>query len=68
MIQKDKLGNVKKTRNRHAFAMSKLGASKGGRASMAKLSPDERKAFARRAARIRWSKKKSVDKGNGTVV
>jgi hypothetical protein len=38
-----------------AAILSKLGASKGGRARAAKLSPEERRAIARRAAKRRWS-------------
>jgi len=42
------------TRNPAAVALSKLGASKGGKARAAKLSPAKRKAIARKAARARW--------------
>ena len=42
------------TRNPHAVALSKLGASKGGKARAAKLSPKKRKAIAKRAAEKRW--------------
>lgn len=38
-----------------AQAMSELGASKGGVARAAKLSPEERKAIARQAAEARWA-------------
>lgn len=40
-------------------ALGKLGASKGGRARAAKLSPKKRVAIAKLAARIRWAKKPS---------
>jgi hypothetical protein len=44
------------TRNPAAVALSKLGASKGGQARAAALSPSRRKAIARKAVRARWSK------------
>ena len=44
------------TRNRAAVAMSKLGASKGGKARANKLSAKKRKEIARKAARKRWGK------------
>ena len=37
-----------------ARTMAKLGASKGGKASAAKLTPAQRKRRAQRAARARW--------------
>jgi hypothetical protein len=42
------------TRNPAAVALSKLGASKGGKARAAKLSDRKRKAIAKRAAAVRW--------------
>ena len=42
------------TRNPHAVAMSKLGASKGGKARAANLSKAKRKAIAKKAAAARW--------------
>ena len=42
------------TRNPHAFAMSKLGASKGGKARAAKMTPAQRSAVAKKAAAKRW--------------
>jgi hypothetical protein len=45
------------TRNPHAVALSKLGASKGGKARAASLSPKKRKAIAKKAAAKRWSNK-----------
>jgi hypothetical protein len=44
------------TRNPHAVAMSKLGASKGGKARAAKLSAKKRSEIAKRAAAKRWGK------------
>jgi hypothetical protein len=44
------------TRNPAAVALSKLGASKGGAARAAALSPRKRKMIARKAAEARWGK------------
>jgi hypothetical protein len=44
-------------RNPHAVALSKLGASKGGKARASALSPAKRKAIAKRAAAKRWAAK-----------
>jgi len=43
-------------KNPAALALSKLGASKGGKARAAKLSPAKRKQIAKAAARKRWGK------------
>lgn len=43
------------TRNPAAVALSKLGASKGGQARAASLTPDKRKAIARKAIAARWA-------------
>ncbi len=45
------------TRNPAAVALSKLGASKGGKARAKKLSKKRRVAIAKKAARARWRKK-----------
>jgi hypothetical protein len=45
------------TRNPHALALSKLGASKGGKARARNLSAAKRKAIAKNAAAKRWRKK-----------
>lgn len=44
------------TRNPAAVALSKLGASKGGKARAAKLSDRKRKQIAKLAAEARWGK------------
>jgi len=41
-------------RNPHAVALSKLGASKGGKARAAKLSAAKRAEIAKKAAEKRW--------------
>lgn len=40
-----------------AQLLSKLGASKGGKARALKLSPEQRKTIAQKAAKARWSDK-----------
>ena len=45
------------TRNPAAVALSKLGASKGGHARAAALSPAKRRAIAKKAVAARWGKK-----------
>jgi len=45
------------TRNPHAVAMSKLGASKGGKARAKALSAAKRRAIAKKAAAKRWRKR-----------
>jgi hypothetical protein len=40
--------------NKAAQMLSKLGASKGGKARADKLSPERRKAIAQKAAKARW--------------
>lgn len=44
------------TRNQAAVALSRLGASKGGKARAAKLSATRRSAIARKAVLARWRK------------
>jgi hypothetical protein len=48
------------TRNPAAVALSKLGASKGGQARAARLTPKKRKQIAAEAAKARWAKQKHV--------
>ena len=45
------------TRNPAAVALSKLGASKGGLARAAALSPTKRRAIAKKAVAERWGRK-----------
>ena len=45
------------TRNPAAVALSKLGASKGGKARAASLSAAKRSAIARKAVTTRWNKR-----------
>ena len=48
------------TRNPAAVALSRLGASKGGKARAAKLTPKRRREIAKLAARARWLRKDST--------
>lgn len=41
-------------KNPNAVALGKLGGAKGGKARAAKLTPDERREIAKRAAAARW--------------
>jgi hypothetical protein len=50
----DKKSSRKK--NPAAVALGKLGGKKGGPARAKKLSPEQRKAIAEKAAQARWSK------------
>ena len=45
-------------KNPHAQALSALGASKGGKARAAKLSDRKRREIAKKAAAMRWAKKR----------
>jgi hypothetical protein len=46
----------RKPKNPAAVALGKLGGMKGGIARAAKLTPEERKEIAQRAAKARWGK------------
>ena len=46
-------------KNEAAAALSRLGASKGGKARAAKLSAKRRKEIAKKAVKARWEKEKS---------
>lgn len=48
-----------KKKNPAAVALGKLGAKKGGVARAASLSPDERRAIAKKAAAKRWGKRET---------
>ncbi len=47
---------VEREKNAAAVALGKLGASKGGQARAAKLSPKKRREIAKQAAAARWDK------------
>jgi hypothetical protein len=43
-------------KNPHAVALGRLGGLKGGKARFEKLTPEQRKEIARKAAQARWQK------------
>lgn len=43
-------------KNPHAVALGRLGGKKGGKARAEKLTPEQRKEIARKAAKARWKK------------
>lgn len=45
-------------KNPHAVALGRLGGLKGGKARFEKLTPEQRKEIARKAARARWGNRK----------
>ena len=51
----------RKPKNAAAVALGKLGGMKGGKARAAKLSAQERREIAQRAAQARWGQKKVED-------
>jgi hypothetical protein len=48
----------------YAAYLSSLGASKGGKARAAKLSPERRREIARGAIKARWDKKRREERGS----
>lgn len=48
------LDNPDQGKNPHAVALGRLGGQKGGKARAERLSPAQRKAIAKKAARARW--------------
>jgi len=52
-------------KNPAAVALGKLGGYKGGHARAAKLSPEERREIAQRAAKARWAR---VEEGSNKCV
>ena len=48
-------------KNPAAVALGKLGASKGGKARAEKLTPEERSTIAKKAAKVRWAKKRQEE-------
>jgi len=56
--QAQRTAELPDTRNQAALALSRLGASKGGLARAAALSPARRRAIAKKAVQARWNKKR----------
>ena len=46
------------TKNPHAVALGRLGGLKGGKARAKKLTKEQRKEIARKAAKARWAKER----------
>ena len=44
-------------KNPHAVALGRLGGKKGGKARAARLTPEQRREIARKAANARWRKR-----------
>ncbi len=44
-------------KNPHAVALGRLGGAKGGKARAARLTPEQRKEIAQKAAKKRWDRK-----------
>ena len=53
------MAEKKKQKNPNAVALGRLGGLKGGKARIAQLSPEERRALARKAVLARWAKAKT---------
>ena len=51
-------------KNPHAVALGRLGGQKGGIAIADKLTPEERKEIAKRAAETRWAKRSQEASGS----
>jgi hypothetical protein len=56
LAPKKKLIRFPERKNPAAVALGKLGGFKGGHARAAKLTPEERRTIAQRAAKARWAK------------
>ncbi len=55
----------KDTRNPHAVALGRLGGLSGGKARAKVLTKAQRVKIAKKAARIRWEKKKAFNPSSG---
>jgi hypothetical protein len=60
-------GQPKPAKNPAAVALGRLGGLKGGNARAAKLTPDERKEIAQRAAKQRWANREIRNVGSTAV-
>lgn len=56
------------TKNPAAVALGRLGGKKGGKARAEKLTSEERKEIAQKAARARWKPKEQILYGTDTIV
>ena len=60
MVAKIATGEIEDTKvekNPHAAALGRLGGKKGGKARAAKMTPEQRRESARKAAEARWRTK-----------
>lgn len=48
-------------KNKAAQELGRLGGLKGGKARAEKLTPEQRKEIARKAAKVRWDKKRQQE-------
>ncbi len=55
--EKEPEPKVSEGKNPYAVALGRLGGLKGGKARMEKLTPEQRKEIAQKAARARWGKR-----------
>ncbi len=51
-------------KNPAAVELGRLGGKKGGKARAEKLSPERRKEIARKAAKVRWDKKRQEEESS----
>lgn len=54
--ESEDFGKEKPQKNPAAVALGRLGGQKGGKARAAKLTPEQRKEIAKKAAESRWNK------------
>lgn len=50
-------------KNPNAVALGRLGGLKGGKARASKLTPEQRRGIAKKAAKARWQFRQGLDKG-----
>lgn len=56
----DRTEPEERKKNPHAVALSKLGASKGGKARAESMTPQQRSRIAKKAAKARWKKRQKA--------
>ncbi len=60
------VSNEEKSLKKYAALLGRRGGLKGGKARALRLSPERRKAIARKAAKARWARERTK-KGNGSA-
>jgi hypothetical protein len=58
IVEEATIEEPQKEKNPHAVYLGRLGGLKGGKARANKLTPEQRKEIARKAAQKRWGKSK----------